>query len=56
MDRLHAELLGDELADEAQRQVGSRSGVADLLAVDPRHAVAVMPVGDEDIVACDTWR
>ena len=57
MDRLDAELVGDELADEGQGLLGRRvvaaGGGAHVVAMDPTDAVAVMAVGDEDVIAGD---
>ena len=54
MDRLDAELLGDELADEGEGLLGGGVGAAGrgahVVAVDPADAVAVVAVGDEDVV------
>ena len=57
VDRLDAQLLGDELADERQRRLGRRVVAAgrgaDLVAVDAADAVAVVAVGDQHVVAAD---
>ena len=57
MDRLHAELIVDQLADEHQRLLGRRLGVArgvsDLAAVLLGDSVAVVAIGDQDVVGAD---
>ena len=55
MDRLDAQLLGDELADEGQRLLGGRvvpaGAGAYVVAVGPGDGVAVVAIGDEHVVA-----
>jgi hypothetical protein len=57
VDRLHRQLVGDELADEGERLVGRVRSVAVrgpyLVAVGPADAVAVVAVGDQHVVGAD---
>ncbi len=57
VDGVDAELVGDELADERERQFRRRLGGAgrssDLVAVGAGDAVAVMTIGDEHVVRAD---